>query len=105
MVLQAGGEELERQLVTLQEVGYSINVTRQLDPGLPSPDWRIDSDTILMREVAGKEGQEVPGATVACKEAEAATGAEVAAVRLDLTLEEVKNLPSSHSAGGSSIDI
>ena len=37
MVLQAGGEELERQLAALQEVGYSINVTRQLEPGLPSP--------------------------------------------------------------------
>ena len=57
VVLEGGGQELERHLATLQEVGYSINMTRQLEPGLPSPDWQIVSGTILMREVASEEGQ------------------------------------------------
>ena len=102
VVLEGGGEELERHLATLQEVGYSINMTRQLEPGLPSPDWQIVSGTILMREVAREEGQgaSVPGATVACKEAEAATGAEVAAVRVDLSLEEIRNLPTKSFCRG-----
>ena len=95
VVLQGGDEELGKHLATLQEVGYNINITSQLEPGQPQPDWQIDSSTILIREVAGREGKSasLQHATVACKEAEAGTGAEVTAVRIDLTLEEIRNLP------------
>jgi hypothetical protein len=95
VVLQGGGEELGQHLATLQEVGYNINMTKQLEPGMPSPEWQIESSTILIREVAGREGKSaaLPQAPVACKEAEAGTGAEVTAVRVDLTLEEIRKLP------------